>query len=151
MTGASERGHEVLSEARSWLGTPYRHQGRCRGAGADCLGLVLGVWQEVIGPLPEIPPSYSADWGEMGRQEVLWDAALRHLCCVGPADVQIGDVLLFRMMPNAIAKHLGIQSADGAMAQFIHAYSGRGVVEPRLSGFWERALCARFRFPKGTK
>ncbi len=28
-----------------WLGTPYRHQGRRKGVGCDCLGLVLGVWR----------------------------------------------------------------------------------------------------------
>ena len=42
--GFNER---VLAEARSWLGTPYRHQGGRKGVGCDCLGLVRGVWKGV--------------------------------------------------------------------------------------------------------
>jgi hypothetical protein len=39
----------VVAAARGWLGTPYRHQASVRGEGADCLGLVRGVWREVVG------------------------------------------------------------------------------------------------------
>ena len=35
--------------ARAWLGTPYRHQASVKGVGADCLGLVRGLWREVAG------------------------------------------------------------------------------------------------------
>jgi NlpC/P60 family putative phage cell wall peptidase len=35
--------HDVVAEARSWIGTPYRHQGRLKGVGVDCLGLIVGV------------------------------------------------------------------------------------------------------------
>jgi 2-methylisocitrate lyase-like PEP mutase family enzyme len=31
------RGLRAVDLARSWIGTPYRHQGCLRGAGADCL------------------------------------------------------------------------------------------------------------------
>ena len=40
---------EILSEARDWLGTPYRHQASLKGAGCDCLGLVRGVWRALEG------------------------------------------------------------------------------------------------------
>ena len=39
----------VVEAARGWLGTPYRHQVSLKGEGADCLGLVRGVWREVAG------------------------------------------------------------------------------------------------------
>ena len=39
----------IVAAARGWLGTPYRHQASVRGEGADCLGLVRGVWRELIG------------------------------------------------------------------------------------------------------
>ena len=35
---------DVLSEARDWLGTPYHHAARVKGAGVDCLMLVLEVY-----------------------------------------------------------------------------------------------------------
>ena len=43
----------IVASAQSWIGTPYLHQASLKGAGADCLGLLRGVWREVIGPEPE--------------------------------------------------------------------------------------------------
>lgn len=51
----------IVAAARCWIGTPYRHQARTKGAGCDCLGLVLGVWSEIYGAPPEAVPAYTAD------------------------------------------------------------------------------------------
>jgi NlpC/P60 family putative phage cell wall peptidase len=134
--------------ARRWIGTPYVHQARARGAGCDCLGLVLGLWEEVLGPLPETPPRYTPDWSEMAREERLWSAASRHLVAKEPEVAAAGDVILFRMREGAVAKHLGVQSVTGAAPRFIHAWSGHGVVETRLTPPWVRRTVARFAFPE---
>lgn len=34
---------DVISEARSWIGTPYAHQHRVKDHGVDCVGLLIGV------------------------------------------------------------------------------------------------------------
>jgi cell wall-associated NlpC family hydrolase len=36
-----------VTEARTWVGTPFKHQGRTKGVGVDCLGIVLGVAEEL--------------------------------------------------------------------------------------------------------
>ena len=137
--------NSFVNEARSWVGTPYVHQMSAKGAGCDCLGLLRGVWREVLGPEPEAAPAYSRDWSEASGQERLWAAAMRHL---QPSQrIAPGTVLLFRMRPGAVAKHLGIATGQGT---FIHAYSGRGVVENTLSAPWARRVVARFDFPKGA-
>ncbi|MEM9968322.1 MAG: peptidase [Pseudomonadota bacterium] len=136
--------------ARRWLGTPYVHQASARGAGCDCLGLLRGIWRELYGNEPEIIPAYSKDWSEPQGDERLWAAALRHLVTKSLDDTADGDVLLFRMRQNAVAKHLGLQSTVGDAPAFIHAYSGRGVVESPLSLPWRRRIVARFAFPKET-
>ena len=141
-------GARIVAAARGWLGTPYRHQAACRGAGCDCLGLIRGVWREVMGAEPERPPAYSMDWAEPAREEALWAAALRHLCAKPRDDEAAGDVILFRMRDEAVAKHLGIVAGTGARATFIHAYSGHGVVENALSLPWRRRIVARFAFPE---
>ncbi|MEQ8876911.1 MAG: NlpC/P60 family protein [Phycisphaerales bacterium] len=146
----SRLGEEVVSAARAWIGTPYRHQASCRGGGADCLGLVRGVWREVRGAEPERVPAYSFDWAEAGRQEWLWRAALRHFMRVPREEEAPGHLLLFRMRDGAVAKHLGIQAGCGEGANFIHAYSGHGVVESPLSAPWRRRIVARFAFPQGV-
>ncbi|MFX9112545.1 hypothetical protein ABTN46_19735, partial [Acinetobacter baumannii] len=67
----------IVDLARSWLGTPYRHQSSLRGVGCDCLGLVRGLWRELYGREPEPVPPYRPDWAETGEVEALLVAARR--------------------------------------------------------------------------
>jgi NlpC/P60 family putative phage cell wall peptidase len=144
-------GSQIIAEARLWLGTPYLHQASVRGAGADCLGLLRGVWREIHGDEPEPVPVYTADWAEPSRQEVLLVAAQRWLREKPLLSAAVGDVILFRMREGSIAKHLGLQSEIGSHPRFIHAYTGQGVIESSLSIPWERRIAARFAFPEGTE
>lgn len=136
----------IVASARGWIGTPYLHQAAVKGAGCDCLGLLRGVWREVLGAEPAPVPPYSRDWGEPQGDEVLMHAARLHLTEKPLCDAAVGDVLLFRMRAGAVAKHLGIQSETGAGARFIHSYSGHGVVESALTAPWQRRIAARFAF-----
>lgn len=140
----------IVEAARRWIGTPYRHQASCHGAGCDCLGLLRGVWRDCLGEEPVGVPAYSQDWSEPSHDEVLWRAAQTYLLPKPLADVAVGDVLLFRMRPNAVAKHLGIQSKVVHNPKFIHSYAGHGVVESALTRTWSRRVVARFRFPERT-
>lgn len=139
-------GECVAELARGWIGTPYRHQASAKGAGADCLGLLRGVWREVYGAEPEAVPAYTPDWSEPQGEERLWAAALRHLLV--QHEVTVGDLLLFRMRAGGVAKHLGIAGRIGPTPTFIHAYTGHGVVESPLSDPWQRRIVARFAFPE---
>ncbi|WP_107498045.1 NlpC/P60 family protein [Thalassobius sp. I31.1] len=138
----------ILEAARGWIGTPYVHQMSVKGAGCDCLGLLRGIWREVLGGEPADVPPYTADWSEPGRDEVLWRAACRYLVVKPLTQAAPGDVLLFRMRRGAVAKHLGIQSICGDTLAFIHAYSGHAVTESPLSTPWQRRIAARFEFPQ---
>lgn len=139
---------KIVAEARRWIGTPYLHQASVCAAGADCLGLVRGVWRAVVGTEPFPMPSYSMDWGECSGDEHLFRAAMRWLTPEPPGVMQPGSVLLFRMREGAVAKHLGILVAAGDAARFVHAYSGHGVVESPLSGPWARRIVSSFAFPE---
>ncbi|MDZ4095838.1 MAG: NlpC/P60 family protein [Paracoccaceae bacterium] len=141
----------IVTEARSWIGTPYVHQAAAKWAGTDCLGLLRGVWREIVGPEPEAVPAYTADWAEPGGQEVLLLAARRWLQPKPAGQAAPGDVLIFRMRAGSIAKHLGIAANVGPQASFIHAYTGHGVIESPLSGPWVRRIAWRFEFPKGAR
>lgn len=141
-----------IEAARAWLGTPYRHQASEKGVGADCLGLVRGVWREVIGEEPETPPAYSADWAEVGDEETLLEAARRRLVERPVAAMRPGDVLLFRMSEGAAVKHCAILSEiDGPEPRMIHAYWGRAVVESWMGPWWRRRLVAAFGWPAARK
>ncbi len=140
-------GSRITTAARDWIGTPYVHQMAAKQAGCDCLGLVRGVWRDVVGQEPERPPAYTMDWSEPQGEERLWEAAMRHLRAKPLEAAAAGDVILFRMRATSVAKHLGIQSAVGDRPTFIHAYSGHGVVESPLSAPWAHRVVARFAFP----
>ena len=140
-------GERVVALARGWIGTPYAHQASCKGAGADCLGLLRGVWRELRGAEPEKPGAYTPDWSETDGVERLLPAARRHMVEVEVA--RVGDVLLFRLGRNVV-KHVAILSDDTLGAEkIIHAYSGRGVVESPLTPAWARRVAGRFRIPEG--
>ncbi|CUH87454.1 putative phage cell wall peptidase, NlpC/P60 family [Phaeobacter sp. CECT 5382] len=146
-------GLRAVALARTWIGTPYRHQASCSGAGCDCLGLIRGVWRGLYAIEPELPPAYSMDWSEAQGEERLWQAALRHLATKPLGQAAPGDVLLFRMRTGAVAKHLGVQArtatgSSGEGASFVHAYSGHGVKESALTSAWQRRIVARFTFPE---
>ena len=50
------------------------------------------------------------------------------------------------MRARGPAKHVGIVTDLGPSA-FIHAYSGKGVVESPLGAAWAARIAAVFRFP----
>lgn len=141
-------GARIANEARSWIGTPYCHQGSTRGAGTDCLGLIRGIWRSVIGPEPMKPPAYTKDWSEPSGEEILMQAAELCLCRKSDFSLSVGDVILFRMRNGAVAKHLGVVTVVGSAPKFIHAYTGYGVVESSLSGPWLRRVVAVYSFPE---
>jgi NlpC/P60 family putative phage cell wall peptidase len=144
------RGAAIVAAARGWIGTPYRHQASCKAVGADCLGLVRGVWREVIGVEPARPPAYTPDWAEATGEERLLDAAVRHLVRMPRDAAAAGDVLLFRMIERGPAKHAAILVSPWLPAgTIVHAYSGHAVCETRLTEAWVRRLAGVFRFPTG--
>lgn len=134
----------IVTAARGWIGTPYRHQGATRGVGSDCLGLVRGVWRELYGEDAEHPEPYAADWAETGGAERLIEAAARHCVAVPVEAMQPGDILLFRWRRHLPAKHAGILSGPD---RFIHAYEQVAVVESALVPSWRRRIAAVFAFP----
>lgn len=134
----------IVTETRSWIGTPYRHQASLKGVGCDCLGLVRGVWRAVMGDEPERAPPYAPDWAEAASGEALADAAARHLVTVDREAFQKGDVLLFRWRVNLPAKHAAIVTAPDLM---VHAHDGAAVTEVAIAPWWRRRLAYAFRFP----
>lgn len=135
---------DIVREALNWVGTPYRHQGRSKAVGCDCLGLVRGVWLSVYGAEPEQPGPYAPDWAECATGEPLLEAARRH-CVEKPAgEARAGDLIAFRWRAHHAAKHLGILTGEGT---FVHAYEGHRVMVSALVPQWRRRIAGAFAFP----
>lgn len=135
---------QIVALARGWLGTPYHHRASLRGAGCDCIGLIAGIWRELYGSEPQSPGAYTGDWAEATGNEALLAAAHRHLLPVNVPDRQPGDVLIFRLRGNAVAKHAAILVSATHM---IHAQEGVPVSEVALSAWWHRRIAGAFALP----
>lgn len=141
----------IVDVAESWCFTPYQHQMSAKGAGCDCLGLVRGIWRELMGrELLSFYPDYSPDWAEMGQGEPLLDGLMAHFFVRNINAAKAGDILAFRLKPNAQIKHLAIlMSANGVddpNAIILHAYSGHAVVKSFLHPFWRKRIAGVFSF-----
>lgn len=85
----------IIAEAKSWLGTPFQHHQRVKGAGVDCLHLLAEVYERA-GMIGHVEPGYyPADIMLHQGDERFFDGLLgfgREIA--GPPEP--GDVALFR-------------------------------------------------------
>ncbi|MFZ5658775.1 MAG: hydrolase [Pseudomonadota bacterium] len=122
----------VVREALSWLRTPYHHHADVKGAGADCIMLLIRVYH-ACGLIPDVDPRpYPHDWHLHRDEERYLDGVLRYARPV--KQPQPGDVALYRF---------GRCISHGAIVtrwpQVVHAYLGQGVIlsesdQPPLAG-----------------
>lgn len=138
-----ERYEQIIAEARSWVGTRFHHQGRCKRTrthkgGVDCIGLLVGV-----GTALGMEIADKTDYARLPESGKLEAALDRYLMPKPLSEVLPGDVLLFTF--EKAPQHVGIVSLlpDGELG-LIHAYmEARGVVEHRLDQhWWNKAVAA---------
>lgn len=137
-------GAKIVAEARTWIGTPWHHQGCVKGVGVDCIGLVKNVFETVTGLCVDVETNYHR-MPPVGRESRILEGLSKYATEVDKSKLQPGDVLLFHFL-SGLSNHVGIFSGDG---QFIHAWLDVGkVVEMPLAGAWERAIKTAFRVPE---
>jgi len=125
----------IVTTARAWLGTRYRHQGRLRGHAVDCGGRVLGVAHAL-----DLTTLDFTGYGPLPRDvEQTCDAHMARTDKPQP-----GDVLLFRVELNDAPKHLAIMTPIG----IIHAWAAsRKVCEHRIDALWQSRLVRGYVLP----
>lgn len=120
---------EILNEAHTYIGTPYRYGGNSR-RGIDCSAFVLSVFDSAAGiNLPRV----SAQQAKEGEK-------------IEKSEIEKGDLLFFQTRGKRIS-HVGIVqdiTPEGEI-KFIHASSSKGVT---ISSLNERYWNARYRFAK---
>lgn len=131
---------DIVSAARAYLGTPFVHQGRLRGAGVDCVGLLICMARDL-----GITDVEYTGYRRTGDGGLLMQALESHLVRL-PDDVffQAGQVLAIRYRnPQHVAVVTGA-APDGIT--IVHAIE-RGVTEHILDARWRRRIYAIFDFP----
>jgi len=112
----------VVTEAYSWLRTPYHHNQRLKGGGVDCANLPAAVYA-AAGVIPEVAPEdYPAQW-HLHRDQERYLSRVVSLAREITTTPQPGDFVLWRV---------GRCYAHGAVVidwpLVIHAVAGQGVV-----------------------
>ena len=139
----------IISQARSWLRTPFHHQGRVKGVGVDCIGLVVGVIEELKlsdgngGQLCAHDETNYSAVPDGVRLKAMLD---KHLQPIMLSELAPGDIALFRFQQQP--QHVGFiaNRADGTLG-IVHCYSNSEVVvEHRLNEGWLSMLVQAYRF-----
>lgn len=120
---------DIITEARTWLGTPFHHQARLQGVGVDCAGLLIGVARN----LGLIDPAWDVQGYDRNPDgSTLMAACLQQLDLIDRTAMQPGDVVMVRF--DAHPQHLGIVGDYRHGGQsIIHASGEAGsVIETRL-------------------
>lgn len=141
---------QVWREARTWVGTPYRHHGRIKGDRCDCVGLIVGVG-EFVGLTLYTRFDYSSHpkaeklLKETGA--VLIESPWRRED--GPVQLVAGEVVAMCVGAALEPQHLGIVGMlDNGSQSIIHAFNKEGrVVEHTLSKWWASRIIRVYRYP----
>lgn len=140
--------YAVVTEARTWLGTPFHHQARLKGVGVDCVGLVIGVARSLglVAPDFDVQP-----YARLPDGHSLMALATQHLQRLDvPAKaptLQAGDVVVVSF--DADPQHFGVLGdyRHGGLS-LIHAHSISGrVIETRLMFSPTMKFVAAFALP----
>jgi cell wall-associated NlpC family hydrolase len=143
---------QIVTCARLWLGTRFHHQGRlkktpaCNG-GVDCLGLLVGVAQELElrsrhGEMLQLIDR--TDYTHYPDTHELRAKLAQHLHEIDVSDMAPGDVLLLNI--DRRAQHLAIVSGVVPRISIIHAYApAKRVVEHVLDAQWQDNIVTVFR------
>lgn len=130
---------DIVTEARKWVGVPYRHQGRSR-TGVDCIGLAVLVVRD-LGIM-----DYDVDGYSRVPSGRMMSRLLAEKCAaVAFSKVEPGDLL--HMAFSGQPQHVAIVSNTGP-ARIIHADAVIGrVVEHTLSENWRNMIRGAYRIP----
>lgn len=138
---------DIVSVAKSWINTPYHHQASLKNVGCDCIGLLIGVWRELIGELPTEPPIYSPQW-YLHQKESQLIKVLKEtygFVEITSSYPPAGSVLCMGL-ERGPAHHAGISTGEGT---FIHSYAlPKKVVEVTLDPSWKKRLHAILDYPE---
>lgn len=136
----------IVEIARQWIGVKYRHQGRTRENGVDCIGLIIVVGEELGCNTKGIPSKYSKN----PNGNLLLDNAKNYLKPTAKKfeDMQIGDVAVLWGYTRHTPQHFAVVGEWGGRLTMIHALSkNHEVVEHGWDRFWQQRLEMVYEFP----
>lgn len=148
---------KIKEVGESWIGTPYFHMARKKGAGADCALFLACVYEEA-GLLSKVEDLYySKSWMITGQQELMIEGFQRHLQeYLSPKynykkiqednffdfKFERGDILCLTTPGSLVCHHAAMYFGEGKL---LHAYQRFGVGITQLKTIWLARLRCVFR------
>ena len=128
---------KIVQEARTWIDTPFHHQGRLKGVGVDCLGLVICIFNALGAKLVDKAayPRYPSGG--------LLMAGIRSQCIeIDISDAKTGDIFVSaeRHQPN----HVMIYDAETDTV--IHSYYQNEKVTEHQRELMATKIIGAFRY-----
>lgn len=133
-----------LDEILEWVGTPFRWQGRFKGDGADCWGMVVKACH-ATGYIPESwdVKDYTRRTDLTGLQNLhfpRWFDAVD----VSRETVQAGDIVTFHHGTGIL--HMGVlYNHEHEGLGIVHSEDWRQIVKHRLSADLQRQIAQAWR------
>ncbi len=142
----------VVQAAQSCKGTPYRHQGRLKGVGLDCVGLVLTAFTEAGWRPRDVEVTRNISYALMANEDTMKRLLENETRPVALSGVQPADVLLFQFGEHRWPNHLGLVSqVIEDEIYFIHAFNSPDslrVCEGRLADKFVNVFVGAYSFPE---
>jgi cell wall-associated NlpC family hydrolase len=111
----------IITEAVSWIKTPYHHEGNIKGVGVDCAMFLIEVYSSVGATEWFDPRPYPRQWMLHRDEERYLEWMLRYADEVGSPEP--GDMVLARFGRTFSHSAIIIEGT-----RVIHAYAGEGCV-----------------------
>jgi NlpC/P60 family putative phage cell wall peptidase len=130
---------QIIAEARTWIGTPFHHQGRVKGVGVDCIGLAIGVAKALR--------YVHQDFEYTGYKRTPFGTTLVDVMRSSGFVDEVrnpmpGDILVFRVATDP--QHVAFLTAEETL---IHSYAqARKVCEAGYDDEWRKLFVTAFRF-----
>ncbi len=124
-----DKASDLVGNAMTFLGVPYRRGGTSAATGFDCSGFVRSMFEQTVGKvLPRRASEQAAVTEKIDKQ-----------------DLKPGDLVFFNTMRQTFS-HVGIYVGDN---KFIHSpRSGKNVrVEDMRDAYWDRRFTGARRVP----
>lgn len=113
---------QIVTTARSWIGTPYHHAARLKGVGVDCGQILIAVYAEA-GLIEDFQPEYYPRDFMMHRHDEKYLGYVRRYCQHEKDHPEPGDIAVWRI--GKVYSHGGIVTD---WPHVVHAYLLAGKV-----------------------
>ncbi len=131
---------QIIAQAHSWLGTPFKHQGRVKGKGCDCLGLLMGLGLKTKNG-DAFKKFDQINYPKLLTSNILLETL--DSLFIRSKKIKPGDIILIRI--NNWPQHLALVVEVDPEIIIIHSYlQARKVVKQHLPEEWKKNIVAMY-------